>query len=97
MLNWTFERHGLPRKEIEEALQHPVNVIIPFASDTFVQAINKGAPPVLESPTSPLTGVLEDFAYYVSRVEHQQSMPAYPTETWRRVTTRIQQRKQKRP
>ncbi len=96
VLNWTFERRGLARKEIEDALQHLVDVVIPFVPDTFVMAINKGAPPVLEIPPTPISSLLEDFAFLLSQSEQQQGIPATPTAAWQRVTSRNQQRQSKR-
>ncbi len=95
-LNWVFERRGLPRKDIEDALQHPIDVVIPFASEMFVPAINRGVPTVLEAPTSPVGALLEDFAYYLSQADHQQNPPATPSPAWQRVAARLQQRQQKR-
>ncbi len=96
VLNWTFERRGLARKEIEDALQRLIEVVIPFVPDAFVLAINRGTPPVLDVPPTPLGALFEDFAYYLSKAEHQQTPPPTPTPTWQRVAARLQQRQQKR-
>ncbi len=96
ILNWTFERRGLPRREIEDALQHLVEVVIPFAPDAFVGALNRGAPPVLDTPPTPLGALFEDLAYSLSDTEHQKTPPATPTVVWQRVAARIQQRQAKR-
>ncbi len=96
VLNWTFERRGLARKEIEDALQRVIDVIIPFAPDSFVLAINRGIPPILESPPTPLGALFEDLAYALSKPEHQKQPPTQPTPMYQRVAARLAQRQAKR-
>jgi pilus assembly protein CpaE len=94
VLNWTFERRGLARKDIENALKQNINLVIPFAPETFVTAINFGTPPVLAAPTSPIGILFEDFAYLLSTEEHKKIKPQSPTEAWQRVTERARQKPQ---
>lgn len=96
VLNWTFERRGLARREIEEALQRPIDVVLPFVADTFVMAINRGIPPILESPPTPLGALFEDWAYTVSKPEHQKQPPPQPSPMYQRVAARLTQRQVKR-
>lgn len=92
-LNWTFERNGLPRKEIEASLGRSFDLIIPFAPEPFVAAINTGVPPVLGLPSSPLGALFEDYAFVMSTAEHRAQRPAAPTPAWLRVAQRAQQRR----
>jgi pilus assembly protein CpaE len=92
VLNWTFERRGLARKDIENALKQNVSLVIPFAPETFVTAINFGTPPVLTAPTSPIGILFEDFAYLLSSEEHKKQKPVAPSEAWQRVIERARQR-----
>ena len=92
VLNWTFERGGLARKEMEGFLKHPTSLIIPFAPDPIVRAINTGVPPVLDAPESPLGALLEDMAFTLSAEEHRTRGPANPTPAWERVQRRVRQR-----
>jgi pilus assembly protein CpaE len=87
-LNWTFEKRGLARKDIENVLHQPIRVVVPFASEALVSAINLGAPPVYSSPTSPIGALLEDFSFSLSREEEQKQQPAEPTDAWLRVQER---------
>ena len=96
VLNWTFERRGLARKEIEDALARLIDVVIPFAPDSFVLAINRGVPPVLETPPTALGALFEDLAYFLSKPEHQKQPPANPSALYQRTAARVQQRQQKR-
>jgi pilus assembly protein CpaE len=96
LLNWTFERRGLARKEIEDALQRLIDVVIPFAPDSFVLAINRGVPPILESPPSALGAFFEDLAFSLSKPEHQKTPPTNPTAMYQRALARRQQRQAKR-
>jgi len=69
ILNWTFKRHGLPQKNIETALGQTLDVVIPFAPDLFVSAINQGIPLVASHPDSGITTRIEDFAFRLTRPE----------------------------
>lgn len=93
-LNWTFERKGLARKDIERVLKRPVQWIIPFAAETIVSAINLGTPPVLSVPTSPMGMLFEDFAYAVSTTEDQEKREKQPGEALARVRERERVRRQ---
>ena len=95
VLNWTFQSRGLPRKDIEAALRHRIDVVIPFASEHMVDAINTGAPVVTRSPEDPLTILFEDLAFVLSKDEHKAYQPATPTDVWKRVNRRQQKRVEK--
>lgn len=96
LLNWVFERRGLARKDIENVVKLPLKMVIPFASDTFVSAINLGVPPVLSSKDSPIGALFEDFAFSFSKEEDQKKRPKEPTECWKRVNERMIARQQAR-
>ena len=90
VLNWTFQRGGLSKKEIEAALKRPIDFVLPYASETLVAAINLGKPPVIAEPNQPLSNLFEDMTFYLSK-----QRPGTPTPAWQRVAHRIQQRRQK--
>jgi len=94
VLNWIFERRGLARKDIESALGRRVNLIIPYASEPLIKAINVGIPTVMDAPESPLGALFEDLAFFVSKPEHRAKQPAEPTPAWQRVNRRWEQRQQ---
>jgi pilus assembly protein CpaE len=87
-LNWTFEKRGLARKDIENVLHQSIRLVIPFASEALVSAINLGSPPVYSAPTSPVGALFEDFAFSLSREEELKQQPAEPTDAWLRVQER---------
>lgn len=95
MLNWTFQSRGLPRKDIESALRHPVDAVIPFASEHLVDAINTGSPVVAKAGEEPLTILFEDLAFALSKDEHKAYQPTTPTNVWHRVRRRHQKRAHK--
>ncbi len=95
ILNWIFQRRGLARKDIEAVLKRSIDLIIPFAPDIFVPAINLGNPPISDAPNTPIGSLLEDFAFLVSKDEPRKKRPTKPTEAWRRVVQRAQQRRKK--
>lgn len=93
VLNATFARAGLPKEKIESALGMPASVVVPYTDTLFVDAINYGRPPLYAKPNEPVCGLLEDFAFRLSRDEHKKTRPAEPTEAWMRVYKRYQSRK----
>lgn len=93
ILNATFPRSGLPKDKIESALGMQTSIVVPYTESLFVEAINYGRPPVYSKPNEPVCGLLEDFAFYLSRDEHKKSKPTEPTEAWKRVYKRYQERK----
>jgi pilus assembly protein CpaE len=78
VLNWTFERNGLQRKNIEAALRHSIDLVIPFASDLFIEAINSGRPFMLSKPNHKVSDMIEWFAVEISKPEHRSDAPAAP-------------------
>jgi pilus assembly protein CpaE len=95
VLNATFERGGLARKDIEATLKQPVALTLPFASEAPIQALNRGVPLVTEAPNKPIGIALEDIALFVSKAEHRLQRPAHPTEAWQRVAQRLNVRRQR--
>ncbi|MCX8062975.1 MAG: response regulator [Anaerolineales bacterium] len=94
--NWTFPKGGLPRNDIEKALERGIDLQIPYASETFVKAINLGEPPVFSDPQSPIGALFEDLAFLMSKDTHKKTKPQSPTQTWLRVIRRFQQRQAKK-
>lgn len=93
ILNWTFPRKGVSTAEIEKLLHKKISLIIPFAPDEFIQALNYGTPPTYISPKDPLGVLFEDFALYVSKDEHRKKKPSNPSEAWHRVAKRLRSRR----
>lgn len=100
VLNWTFERDGLAHEAIESALHAPIQLVIPYGGRRFINAINRGVPLLQELPEDPISELLEDFAFRLSKETHQSIAPASPSPAWHRLNDRLQlfaaaQRKQK--
>ena len=89
VLNWTFQHHGLAGKSIEQALHFPISLVLPFAPDRFITAINHGRPLLYSRPEDPVSALLEDFAYRLSKDEHRALPPAVPSAAWQRVNQRM--------
>lgn len=95
VLNAIFPRSGLSREKIESALGMTAVVMIPYVQDVFVNAINLGQPPVYYNPHESVSALLEDFALLISKDDHKKSRPENPTESWKRVYKRYQERKKR--
>ncbi|HEY9077845.1 MAG TPA: response regulator [Anaerolineaceae bacterium] len=89
ILNWTFERRGLARKNIESALHRSIEAELPFASELLVESINYGRPLVYYKPEETISELIENLAYRLSGEEHRKNPPAAPGPAWQRVTRRI--------
>ncbi len=93
VLNAIFPHSNLTKDKLEAALGMTAFATIPYTRDVFVEAINLGQPPVFDKPDLPISNVLEDFAFHVSKDTHKKSKPENPTDAWKRVYKRYQGRK----
>jgi pilus assembly protein CpaE len=93
LLNATFPHLGLPKDKIEAALGMSALAFMPYYADVFVDAINHGQPIVFHKPKEPAAAFLEDLAFFVSKDLHKKAKPQNPTEAWKRVYQRYQERK----
>lgn len=93
VLNSIFPRHGLPREKIEDALGMAITMGIPYTADKLVQAINFGRPLVLSEPTHPVSALIEDYAFFLSKENRKKTRPPSPSETWKRVYKRFSERR----
>lgn len=92
VLNRIFDQSIISSEDIEKAIKRPVDLEIPFNPGLFIPAIGKGLPPVLGAPGAPVTALLEDYAFSLSKEEHRRQYPDKPTKTWQRVVQRMQKR-----
>jgi len=88
ILNAIFPRSVLTKDKIELALKMPVTVTIPYAPDLFVEAINLGKPFILEKEDEPISCLLEDLAFHLSKEADKKSKPENPSKAWKRVYQR---------
>jgi pilus assembly protein CpaE len=95
VLSAIFPHSNLAKDKIESAVGMPTIATIPYVQNLFVDAINLGQPLVLGRPKEPVSGMLEDFAFHLSKASHKKTKPDGPTETWKRVYKRYQQKKGK--
>ncbi len=93
ILNAPFPHSGLTREKIETALGLTTTMTIPYAQDVFVDAINMGRPILHDQPELPIAALLEDFAFSMSKDIHKKTKPENPSEAWKRVYRRYQERK----
>jgi len=93
ILNWTFPRQGLIFKDIERMLKSKIDLILPYAADEFVNALNVGNPPVLSAPEGTLGIIFEDIAMALSKDSQIKVRPEQPSLAWKRVAERIRRKK----
>jgi pilus assembly protein CpaE len=95
VLNAIFPRSSLSKDKIESAAGVSTIVTIPYVQDVFVDAINLGQPPLFHRPHETVSALLEDFALHMSKDDHKKSKPENPSEAWKRVYKRYQERKRR--
>ena len=93
VLNAIFPQSNLSKDKLEAALGMTAFVTIPYTRDVFVEAINLGQPVVTNNANTPISNLLEDLAFHVSKDAHKKTRPENPTEVWNRVYRRYQERK----
>ncbi len=93
VLSAIFPRSSLAKDKIESAMGMATTVTIPYVQDVFVDAINFGQPPLYHRPAESVSALLEDFALLMSKDDHKKSKPENPTEAWKRVYKRYQERR----
>ena len=64
--------YSLCREDIETTLRRQIELEIPYVPDLFVPAVNAGVPPVFDAPNTQVGSLLEDYAFQVSKKEHQE-------------------------
>jgi pilus assembly protein CpaE len=89
VLNKTLAYSTLSAKQIEEALNHPISLILPYSPKRFVTAINSGVPLLQGDPEDSISAQLEDLAFRLSKESHQLIPPPAPSEAWQRVNKRL--------
>jgi pilus assembly protein CpaE len=95
VLSAIFPRSSITKDKIESALGMSTVMTIPYVQDVFVDAINLGQPPLYYRPNESVSALLEDFALLMSKDDHKKSKPENPTEAWKRVYKRFQERKKR--
>lgn len=84
---------GIRQAQIEKVLGRPVDFILPYEPDEVIRAVNFGEPFFLKNSALPISAKLEDMAYILSDDVHKNLPPAAPTEAWKRVTSRLGEKK----
>ena len=90
LLNSNSSITGIRQPQIEKVLEHPIDFVIPYEPDAVIRAVNFGEPFVIKKSDLPISVILEDMAYLLSHEMHKNLPPAAPTDTWKRVTNRLE-------
>jgi len=93
VLSAPFPHSSLTKEKIESGLGISALATIPYVQDVLVDAINLGQPPVYHRPNESISGLLEDFAFHLSKDTHKKIKPENPSDTWKRVYKRYQAKK----
>lgn len=93
LLNSNSSIIGIRQAQIEKVLGRPVDFVIPYEPEEVIRAVNFGEPFYLKNSSLPISVKLEDMAFILSNEIHKNLPPAAPTEAWKRVTTRLGEKK----
>jgi pilus assembly protein CpaE len=93
LVNQVFDQNAIKQSQIEKVIRRPVDMMIPYVANEFLRGINFGEPFVTKNPDSPITGLFEDAAFWLSNDIHKNITPVAPTLAWRRVNSRLQVKK----
>ena len=89
ILNQPYPKIDMTARQIEDALHHPISLVIPHSPRLFTEAINSGKPFILAKPESEVSTMLIDLAFRLSKESHQIIPPPSPSDTWRRAVKRM--------
>ena len=89
LVNQIFEQNPIKQAHIEKVLKRPIDMMIPFVGNELLRSLNFGEPFILKNPESPVTGLYEDAAFWLSNDIHKNIPPVGPTPAWRRVNNRL--------
>jgi pilus assembly protein CpaE len=93
VLNAVFPNSSLSKEKIEAALGYTPAVSIPYVQNLFVEAINRGKPPIYHKTGEQVSALLEDFSFFMSKDAHRKQKVDDPTPAWKRVYKRYHERK----
>ncbi len=65
ILNQTFPRGGLAPKTVEEIIKLPLDAVIPYGEDIFIQSIAQGKPLLLSRPDSPVATAIAQLSLQI--------------------------------
>ena len=85
--------YGIKRPQIEKALGHPIDYVIPYGGTEVSRSINFGEPFLLKNRELPISVKFEEIGYDLSNEIHKNIPPAAPTTAWKRVTKRLTENK----
>jgi pilus assembly protein CpaE len=88
VLNNIFADSGIKQNRIEKAINHPIDLVIPYAPNEFVKAINYGEPLVTTGLETQAVAFFEDTAFNLSNEEYKNITPLAPTQAWKHVNNR---------
>lgn len=89
ILNRSLSHSSLTGKQIEEALHHPISVVLPYAPKRFINAMNSGVPIMQSDPEDPVSVLIEDLSFRLSKESHQLIPPPSPSAAWHRINNRL--------
>lgn len=89
VLNNLSSQPGIRLQQVEKVLKRPMTYAMPYTPVELNRALNFGDPFVAKNPDLPITAQIEDIAYALTKESLKNIPPAASTAVWKRVTTRV--------
>lgn len=89
VINHNSSIAGIRPTQIERVLEHTIDFELPYEPEEVIRAVNFGEPFLTKNHDLPISKKLEDMAYELSDQIHKNLPPAAPSDTWKRVTSRL--------
>ncbi|MFN2189567.1 MAG: CpaE family protein, partial [Candidatus Promineifilaceae bacterium] len=83
VLNQPYPKIDMTSKQIEDALHHPIYLVLPHAPRLFTEAMNSGKPFVLAKPEDNVSKLIVDLAFRLSKESHKAIPPPSPSDMWK--------------
>ncbi len=89
VLNNNSPNPAIKQAQLEKVLKHPIEFVLPYEAGEVNRSLNFGQPFILHNPDLQICLDLEMMAYELSGDANKAIPPAAPTPTWKRVTSRL--------
>ncbi len=84
---------SIKQPQLEKVLGHQIDMVVPYEANEVLRAINFGEPFMLKNTDLAISVAVENIAYTLSNDIHKNIPPAVPTAAWKRVTSRLGEKK----
>ena len=89
VLNNNSSNPAIKQAQLEKVLKREIDFVLPYEAGEVNRALNFGEPFILSNPDLPICLALEIMAYKLSDESYKTLPPAVPSQSWKRVTSKL--------